>query len=453
MTPGPITVADGARVPDTMSTARPGSVVVVPEHAEPKSGRVRQWIVRRVFRAALLAYGALVRLLKALGPRTRPVPAEGADILLTGTFYSDNWVRSHLYPLSLAANCRRIVVVATYPVPAMEKVELVQPSRWLTRLTGDVVARLATFSWTAIRRRPDVVAGFHLLLNGLAAGMLARLVGARAMYFCVGGPNETVDGGIHADNRLFDRLEVPDAVVERYLDEIVDSFDLVITMGTGAVRHYRQKGVRAAFRVIAGGIDGRRFHDGAVEDPSVDVVFVGRLAPVKRVDLLLQALDIVRREHPLLKAVIVGDGELREPLARLTRELDLERNVTFAGASRDVEGWLRRSSVFVLTSDSEGLSLSLMEAMRCGLPAVVSHTGDLGDLVEDGVNGYLVPERTPDAFAAAIAGLVGDRSRRARFSAAATTAAARYDVAAVSRLWDDVLAEAQRPDGLRRVDV
>jgi glycosyltransferase involved in cell wall biosynthesis len=390
----------------------------------------------------------MLRVLRAIGPKTRRVPAGGAEILLTGTFYSDNWIRSHVYPLSLARGCRRVVVVATYPVPPMDKVELIQPPAWLLNIAGDVGARLSMFAWVAVTRKPDIVGGFHLLLNGLASGLVARVVGAQAMYFCVGGPNETVDGGVHADNRLFDKLPGADPAVEGLLNRVVDSFDLVVTMGTGAVRHYRQCGVTSPFRVVAGGIDGSRFAAGTAETP-IDFLFVGRLAPVKRVDLFLRALQIVQRRVPGVQATIVGDGELRQPMEQLARELGIDRNVSFVGQHSNVETWLKKSKLFVLCSDSEGLSLSLMEAMRCGLPAVVSNTGDLGDLVEDGVNGYLVGGRTGEAFAEPIVHLLGDDARRARFSAAASQAGSRYDVRAVSQLWDGILADAGRPEGLR----
>ena len=58
--------------------------------------------------------------------------------------------------------------------------------------------------------------------------------------------------------------------------------------------------------------------------------------------------------------------------------------MSFVGHQEDVAAWLSKSRVFVLTSDSEGLSLSMMEAMMCGLPAVVSDVGDLGDLSKMG---------------------------------------------------------------------
>src|SRR5262249_53574735 len=154
---------------------------------------------------------------------------------------------------------RRIRVVSTYPVPPIDKVEVIAPPRWLVRIAGNVGARLTTFAWVAIASRPDIVAGFHLLLNGLAAVLVARLSGAHAAYFCVGGPAETVGGGVYGDNRLFAILPAEDPVIEQRLHAAVDAFDFAIAMGTGAARYYREQGIRTPFHIVAGGIDGRRF--------------------------------------------------------------------------------------------------------------------------------------------------------------------------------------------------
>ena len=113
---------------------------------------------------------------------------------------------------------------------------------------------------------------------------------------------------------------------------------------------------------------------------------------------------------------------------------------------RDVESFLKKSRLFALTSDSEGLSLSLMEAMLCGLPAVVSRVGDLGDLVEEGINGYLIAERTPEAFASRFVELLTDGESLAEFGDAARRSASRFELAAVSRLWDGILADSPGAD-------
>ena len=124
-----------------------------------------------------------------------------------------------------------------------------------------------------------------------------------------------------------------------------------------------------------------------------DLILVGRLAPIKRIDLYLRAIEQVSRRLPDVTAAIVGDGALRTELEQLVEELGIGERVHFAGQQSDVEDWLSRSRIFVLTSDSEGLALSLMEAMMCGLPAVVSDVGELGELVASGTNGCLVFKR------------------------------------------------------------
>jgi L-malate glycosyltransferase len=360
--------------------------------------------------------------------------------VLTGTFYSTNWIEAHLAPLAAARACSGVIVVSARAIPALPGVEVRRPPSWLSALVGEVPSRLLTFGWTALRTRPCFVGGFHLLLNGLAAALVGCLAGSRPIYFCVGGPAEVLGGGIHAENRLFGRMETPDPVVERLLLSAVGEFDLVVTMGTGAARFFVERGVRAPIRVVAGGIDERRFR-GGVAEPTEDLLFVGRLAPIKRVDLFLEAVAEAARRLPRLSAVVVGDGAERAGLEALARRLGLEERVRFAGHQLDVAPWLARARALVLTSDSEGLPLSVMEAMTAGLPVIASHVGDLPDLVEDGVNGFLVRERTPEAFADRIVQLLASDALRARFSREASRAAQRYEIGVATDLWESILAE------------
>ena len=67
-------------------------------------------------------------------------------------------------------------------------------------MVGGTPARLLTFAWLALRERPHVLGGFHLLLNGLVTQLLARLCGARSLYFCGGGPTEVLDGGVNGSS-------------------------------------------------------------------------------------------------------------------------------------------------------------------------------------------------------------------------------------------------------------
>jgi glycosyltransferase involved in cell wall biosynthesis len=397
-----------------------------------------RWIAL-LARALLGVHAMMMFTATLLGPRRKEIGEEGVDILLTGTFHSGNWILSHLRPLSLSRGCRRVRVVTHFPIPPLDKVEVIVPGARLSRLLGDVPARLLTFICVALRSRPHAVGGFHLLVNGLIASLLARAGGGRSIYFCVGGPAEVQGGGILSENRLFEKLRAPDLRVESMLLRGISEFDLVVTMGSRARAFFRERGVIGDVRVISGGIDADRFGSGS-GPPVWDVVFVGRLAPIKQIDLLLRALAIVKREIPGIRAVIVGDGPQRQELETLAATLGLRDTVEFAGQRADVSPILGRSRVFVLTSKTEGLSLALMEAMMAGLPAVVSDVGDLGDLVRDRENGYLVGVQTPDSFAERIIAILKDRALCRKFSEAARFAARRHETRCVVRQWDEVLA-------------
>lgn len=404
-----------------------------------RRGRVAGGMVRLALRALMRGYLVALRLAARLNIHKREPTDGGCTVLLTGTFHSDSWARAHIGPLAASQNCARVLVASTYPLGHLDKVEVMYPPRWLIRLAGAVGARLATFTWLAFRRRPHVIGGFHLLFNGMAAALLGRLVGARSLYFCVGGPAEILGGGVTAENRLFAHLPGPDAVLEQRLLQAVDAFDLVATMGTRAVRFFRGRGVGKAFRVMPGGFDVEEFRPTAVPRP-VDLVFVGRLAAIKRVDLLLDAVACVRQTLPDVRVEIIGEGTLRDLLEQQARQLGLASNVRFVGSQPKVCDWLKRARVFVLTSDSEGLALALVEAMLCGLPVVCSNVGDLPDLVEDGLNGYLVSSRTPEAFAERIVGLLTDPERAVALGRAARAAAERLEIGRVAREWDAILS-------------
>jgi glycosyltransferase involved in cell wall biosynthesis len=404
-----------------------------------RPSRVVGGMARLALRALMHGYLVALRLCTRQGSYTREPADEGYTILLTGTFHAESWARAHICPLAASQHCSRVLVASTYPLSPLDKVEVICPPHWLIRLAGAVGARLLTFAWIAVRRRPHVIGGFHLLFNGMAAALLARLVGAKSLYFCVGGPAEILGGGVAAENRLFAHLPGPDAILEQHLLQVVDAFDVVVTMGTRAVRYFRERGVGKAFGVVPGGFHIDEFRPTAAPRP-VDLVFVGRLAPIKRVDLLLQAVACVRRTLPDVRVEILGDGTLREPLEQQVQHLGLESNVRFVGAQPKVTPWLTRARVFVLTSDSEGLALALIEAMLCGLPVVCSNVGDLPDLVEDGVNGYLVTARTPERFAERIVSLLTDPERLVAFGRAGRAAAERFDIGRVAHQWDTILS-------------
>jgi glycosyltransferase involved in cell wall biosynthesis len=394
--------------------------------------------IRFFLRTLMAGYGATRSVFLRVGPAKRAIPAADIDILVTGTFYSDNWIITHLLPMAQSSRCRRVRMVASTPVPSMEKVEAIYPPAWLRRSIGGVPARLLIFIWLGLRDRPHVVGGFHLLLNGLVAGLLGRAIGARTLYICGGGPREVLGGGYLTENKLFHKIGYPDAAIERYLLAAVRDFDIVITMGNSAVRFFKQWDTVNRYYIVPGGFDGDLFSPANTE-PSADIILVGRLSAVKRVDTFLRAIALTKVQRPGVTAIVVGDGPDRQALEALAAELGISNNVNFAGWQSNVEHWLRQARIFTLTSDFEGLSQAMVQAMLCGLPVVVSDVGDSSDLAVNGINGYLVKDRQPENFAACYEHILSDPVRRQGMSKSSRQISERHEVRNVSRAWDEIL--------------
>jgi glycosyltransferase involved in cell wall biosynthesis len=183
-----------------------------------------------------------------------------------------------------------------------------------------------------------------------------------------------------------------------------------------------EQGIAAAkVKTIHNGIDLSRF---AYQGPTADgpIVTVARLSPEKDIASLLRAAQRVLAAHPQAHFEIAGDGPCRDELKRLATELRVGGNVTFHGEVRDIPALLARARLFVLPSQTEGISLTLLEAQARGLPVVATAVGGTPEVVEAGVTGLLVPPRDADALARAINtvlaspadGIVMGRNGRAR---------------------------------------
>lgn len=166
------------------------------------------------------------------------------------------------------------------------------------------------------------------------------------------------------------------------------------------------------------------------------VVAVGRLTYQKGFDLLLQAWAEVCRRVSGWQLAIVGDGELRSALSAQAESLGLAGCVTFVPATKDVVAVYRDASVLAMSSRYEGFGMVLLEAQKVGLP-VVSFACKCGpsEIVNDGVDGYLVAPGDVDAMADRLVRLMQDGALRRRMGARAFANAARFSTDAVMKQW------------------
>jgi L-malate glycosyltransferase len=141
---------------------------------------------------------------------------------------------------------------------------------------------------------------------------------------------------------------------------------------------------------------------------------VAALVPHKGQRYLVEAAHLVVRQLPDVRFVILGEGELREHLETQVREHRLEKHVLLPGFRVDVLGCIKAFDLFVMSSVTEGLGTSLLDAMAASRPIVATTAGGIPEIVADGVNGVLVPPRDARALADAIVRALGDAALRRR---------------------------------------
>ena len=147
---------------------------------------------------------------------------------------------------------------------------------------------------------------------------------------------------------------------------------------------------------------------------SAEVVFIAvcRLAPVKNLGLMIRAFAGACALHPAVRLLVVGDGPERRALEQLATGLQLDARVTFLGFRTDTDALIREADVMLLSSMSEGIPMSVLEAMTNGRAVIATRVGGVPTLVEDGVNGLLVPAGDEAAFSQAIHRLASDGQLR-----------------------------------------
>lgn len=187
------------------------------------------------------------------------------------------------------------------------------------------------------------------------------------------------------------------------------------------------------FEIVYNGVDARRFTprtDRAALratlglPPETFVIgTVGRFDPMKRYDLLIEAVARLREEDrsgsmPAVQLVFAGDGPEETRLRETAARLGVERDVRFLGRRSDVPAVLAALDLFTLTSRGEGMSNAILEAMACGLPVVATRVGGNAEIVMDGETGLLIESANVEQLVAALRRLIGQPGVRAAMGAA-----------------------------------
>lgn len=247
----------------------------------------------------------------------------------------------------------------------------------------------------------------------------------------------------------------PESKMRVFLDKMSIHFtDKVVAVGANLKNYLISKVKLPAKKVIqinncidsnrffpAGNNEGIRKELGyAVDD--VIIIIVARLAPVKNHRFLINTFKELSKKYPNAKLMIVGDGPLRNELEDLTAELQLGDKVNFMGDRNDVPKLLQAADFATLSSLSEGISLTILEAMSTGLPVVATAVGGNPSIITDGEDGYLADSGDLEAYSNCLEKLVDSCELRIEMGRKAReTIVAKWSLNIMTKKYEELYAE------------
>jgi glycosyltransferase involved in cell wall biosynthesis len=252
------------------------------------------------------------------------------------------------------------------------------------------------------KMKPDVV-HCHNVAPTLQAAMSARLAGVR----CVGSTRHSLVAPPYDC-----ASEIKFSVMATFCDWIAGICEITCENLRGAPLAQKDKivcvynGTTGVARVSTDGLNKRGF----------TLVFIGRLAAVKNLQTLIRAVALATQRLPGLEFWIVGDGSVRAELEDLVQKLGVGEQVRFWGQQMNTAQFFSAADAFAMCSVSEGLPMSLLQAMSLGVPTVVTDVGGMAEVVKLAQCGLLAPVGDSAAMADQIVKLAGDSELRAEFS-------------------------------------
>ena len=327
----------------------------------------------------------------------------------------------------------------------MHGFHVIRPVTWGVGKTRTITFILGALKHLWLLRHQTSIIHAHMLFGpAFAAALAGRLLGKKVIVK-LGSSGPT--GEIQISQRTArGRLRL--VLLRRWADVIValdgDMQAEALSAGFLPERIYR----------IGNGIDvasfapelSREVAKAKLEKQNkVLVLFVGRLVPQKSLPTLLKALHQAVKSCPNLHLVLVGSGFEQAALRGLVDELKIHEFVTFTGNQSDVKPYLNAADIFVLPSESEGMSNALMEGMATGLPCIATPVGASPEMLDNGRYGVLVPVGNVGAWAAALVELAGNPIRRMELgNAAHQRIKAEYDFSVVGARYEALYQELTR---------
>ena len=279
-------------------------------------------------------------------------------------------------PLADIRYISKVDVFRDYESLPHEKIEYHKPLFGRIGLLGQLLKLFAMLK--IIKNDNKLVIGIYEIPHGLLAFLIGKLRRIPIVISIVGNPGyKVIRKGIRKKITYF----------------MYNRISAITVMGTHSRNYLIKDGIISKnIFILTGPIDIGYFREIPSIDKKYDIISIGRLSPEKELLNLIEIASLIKKTHPKIKIGIAGDGPEKIRLEEEICRLKLNNNIDMVGYLNGPVEFYNSGKVFVLNSSTEGLPHTILEAMACGVPCVVSNVGDIGDLVKDEWTGYLIED-------------------------------------------------------------
>jgi glycosyltransferase involved in cell wall biosynthesis len=312
-------------------------------------------------------------------------------------------------PFSINSSVGSIYIFRETEAFSLPKAKYVTLPVWIRKLKPlflykvvRLIAEPSQLLYYAIRLRPQIINGYHIIPKGINSLIAARLTGAKCIISLIGGTIE-----IETYSRFKWFLKKINLLALRRTD-------LVTTKGSVVNSYLNDNHIPSSkILIYNGAINTGKFYFDPAVPKDIDVLFVGAFRKLKGPDKVLQMLALLKKDFPHIRACFIGDGYLYKYCVDLAKILGITENVEFSGQLDNPAINFQRSKCLVMPSRSEGLPTAMLEAMACGCVPVISNVGNIRDVAKHGENAFLIEDyKDIKSFTLCIQRLLSDENMR-----------------------------------------
>lgn len=346
-------------------------------------------------------------------------------LLIAARLNSEYKLRTTLEPILQLPMIEQAYLVRRYPIDLPKTTCYSPPPLLRKSIVTTELYRIWKIFFLCLFKRPNGLMGIHFIFHCVYTALAKIIFRIPLIMLIIESPEKYQQHSVfNFFMRRADLVGVRGNRSRQYLMETAGIPEAKIFVTPDVHRFQRPEEIKAS-------------------ENSYDLVFVGYYTKAKRIDILLEVVDRIRKERPDIRLALVGEGPLHDSVVQKIDKLRLQKNVDRLGHVKSIYPYLKSSKIFVMTSQTEGLPTVMLEALGFGLPFVVPDVGDIRDLARDNYNAIVVKKLDVQAFADACLKLLNDEEYYKKMHANACAfrdeLKDRHRFESVQKLWEEKL--------------